>query len=359
MPALLLFLALCASLGAAPAADQVDFDRAREYLRKEQSGQTLTAEERAYLDRAKQAFGQRGGGGRNAARTMNGSSLGLAPLTDLKSPYQGEAGGLYGGGSDAPPPALAKAAAAAAAKITPLDSSGKPSPSGRIVLLSVGMSNTTQEFSTFQTHSDKSARRSPSVVLVDGAQGGQSADRIVSPDAPFWKTVLQRLRQAEVTPEQVQAVWLKQAFPGPREAFPAEARRLHGYLIQDLAALRVHCPNVRIVFLSSRIYAGYATSSLNPEPHAYESAFAVRWTILDQLKPAGIDPGAPVLLWGPYLWADGEKGRADGRLKWEKSDFGPDGTHPSNSGRQKVAEELERFLCSDPYAKGWYLRTGR
>ena len=33
-------------------------------------------------------------------------------------------------------------------------------------------------------------------------------------------------------------------------------------------------PNLRVAYLSSRIYAGYATTPLNPEPYAYESAFS-------------------------------------------------------------------------------------
>mgnify|MGYP003332739846 CR=1 FL=1 len=34
--------------------------------------------------------------------------------------------------------------------------------------------------------------------------------------------------------------------------------------------------DLRIAYLGSRTYGGYATTPLNPEPHAYEGAFAVR-----------------------------------------------------------------------------------
>jgi hypothetical protein len=37
-------------------------------------------------------------------------------------------------------------------------------------------------------------------------------------------------------------------------------------------------------YLDSRIYGGYATTALNPEPYTYEGAFLVRWLIQDQLK---------------------------------------------------------------------------
>jgi hypothetical protein len=120
---------------------------------------------------------------------------------------------------------------------------------------------------------------------------------------------------------------------------------------------------LRLVYLSSRIYAGYATTALNPEPYAYESAFAVRWLIRDQGKekpaaekaPAGRSGAAPVLLWGPYLWADGTRGRAVDALVWKREDLGADGTHPSESGQQKVAELLLRFFKTDPTARSWFL----
>ena len=48
--------------------------------------------------------------------------------------------------------------------------------------------------------------------------------------------------------------------------------------------LKKRYPNVKIVYLSSRIYAGYATTGLNPEPHAFESAFSVRWLVQDQIQ---------------------------------------------------------------------------
>lgn len=120
-------------------------------------------------------------------------------------------------------------------------------------------------------------------------------------------------------------------------------------------------PNLKIAYLSSRIYAGYALNPLNPEPHAYETAFAVKWLIADQIAgmpELNYDPcrgqvRCPWVAWGPYLWADGVKGRKDG-LVWLRDDLGEDGTHPAMSGREKVANLLLDFLKKDPTSRPWF-----
>jgi len=120
---------------------------------------------------------------------------------------------------------------------------------------------------------------------------------------------------------------------------------------------------LKIAYLSSRIYAGYATVPLNPEPHAYEGGFAVKWTIAGQISgsddlnydPARGSVRAPWLAWGPYLWADGVKGRKQDSLIYTREDVGPDGTHPSPQGREKVGRQLLDFLKTSPTSKPWFL----
>ena len=72
--------------------------------------------------------------------------------------------------------------------------------------------------------------------------------------------------------------------------------------------------------------------------------------------PAKGDVKAPWLSWGPYLWADGATRRADG-LTYDEKDFGPDGTHPSQSGREKVAKQLLEFFKTDNTTKPWFVKT--
>ncbi len=287
----------------------------------------------------------------------------VKPLTELGTgTYRGFGGGLYGDGANVPPERHLAAGLGIAGTIVPLSAAGVRDPAnGRIVLLSVGMSNTTQEFSRFKTIADTFAGKNPRVTVVDGAQGGQTASVIAVPTANFWSVIDQRLQAAGVTAAQVQAVWLKEANGGPTNGFPQYAQDLQRDLAAIVRLMAVRYPNLRIVYLSSRIYGGYATTTLNPEMYAYESGFSVKWLIEAQiagdtsLAYNGPNRRAPWLAWGPYLWANGLHPRADG-LVWEATDFAADGTHPGPTGQTKVAALLLNFLRTDPTARTWFLR---
>jgi hypothetical protein len=287
----------------------------------------------------------------NCART----SAGLTPLSDLgRNSYQGEIGGLYPQASNSPPGPYLRKGLARAHRVRPLDSRGRSARGGRIVLLSIGMSNASEEFSAFKQLADADSSKNPRVKIVDGAQGGYDAERVVTASAPFLATVDQRLHAAGVTAAQVEAVWLKEAIAGEREPFPQDARRLARDLDAIIRILRRRFDRLALVYLASRTYAGYATSPLNPEPYAYQSGFAVRRTIEDRI--AGRLRG-PWVGWGPYLWTDGTRGRSDG-LVWTCADVGPDGTHPSPNGSSKVAALLLRFFSADATARRWFLAGG-
>jgi len=294
------------------------------------------------------------------------TSVGLIPLPDLgEGTYQTFQGGLYPGGVNHRPSTHDAAGLAEAAQVVPRNAAGAPDPqNGKIVLLSIGMSNTSQEFGEFVKQARLDRDVNPQLVIVNGAQGGQTAQRIANPSATFWANIDARLQQAGVTRAQVQAVWFKEADAGPRDPFPKHAQTLQSEFTTIMNILRNFYPNARLCYLSCRIYAGYATTTLNPEPYAYESGFAVKWTIEDQIngKPSlNYDPkkgtvNSPWLAWGPYLWADGLSYRSDG-LVYLCSDLANDGTHPSATGRQKVAGLLMDFFKTDATAKTWFLKT--
>jgi hypothetical protein len=368
------------------ADEPIDMQKARALHERVLKGEKLTDEEKAYHDRAAQEIQRRGGQGQGKAQPkgLSGpvptptSSTGLIPLTDLGSQtYKGEDGGLYGGGSNEPPAEHRAAVERQVKQIRPLDAAGRPAADGKIVFISIGMSNTTQEFSAFKKKADADPKKSPAVLLVDGAQGGRVASVWANDDngggrgPDPWPVLDQRLKDAGVSPAQVQVAWIKHAQAGPQDVrdFPRmmHAQTLAANIILTLERLRRRFPNLRVAYLSSRIYAGYATTPLNPEPYAYEGAFANRWVIQSQIKGdplLNFDPDkgtvmAPAVLWGPYLWADGVKPRQGDGLVWLREDLSPgDGTHPSDSGREKVANLLLDFVQHNPLASPWYLGQG-
>ena len=291
-------------------------------------------------------------------------STGLVPLIDLgPGSYLGFQGGLYPSGSNQRPEAHTAAGVSIANAITPLDTLGSPDSDGRIVLISIGMSNTTQEFQTFLPKANADPHRNPKVLVVDCAIGGQAANVIRNPNAAYWDSVSARLVRARSSRAQVQVVWLKEANAGPTGGFPASAETLRANLSSIVRIIKQKMPNVRLAYLTSRIYAGYATTSLNPEPYAYESGFAVKWLIESQIRGDSLnyDPArgpveAPWLSWGPYLWADGMNPRSDG-LTWPCSYFATDGTHPALGARNLVADSLLSFFKSDTTAVPWFRST--
>lgn len=298
------------------------------------------------------------------------------PLNDLGTGrYLDFQGGLYEQGTNHPPADHAAAGLSAASRIVPRDPSGNPSPQGKIAFVSIGMSNTTQEFCAAsgavcaswsfvgQALADPAVDKN-ALVLVNGAMGGQSADFWDSPSESNYNRVRDTvLARDGLTEAQVQAAWVKVANSQPSIALPAaesDAWRLVRQMGDITRSLKTRYPNLQIVYLSSRIYAGYATTTLNPEPYAYESGFAVKWLIqaqIDQVRNGGTIV-EPWLAWGPYLWADGMNPRSDG-LVWTRTDLANDGTHPSQSGQQKVGALLLAFLKSEPTAKSWFLGGDR
>lgn len=326
--------------------------------------------------------------GVNAAQAAEceNTSIGAVPLNDLgPGLYLGQfQGGLYPNGANAPPHLHSLEGLIRASAVQPLTPGGAAGAGGRYVLLSIGMSNTTQEFCshgslppcdpwTFMgqaaTHPEVEHEE---LAIVNGARAGQVAAEWEDPQSANYDRILDTwLTPLGLSEAQVQVAWVKVANPRPTVSLPApaaDAFELLGRMGNIARALKTRYPNLQIAFLSSRIYGGYASTELNPEPYPYESAFAVKWLIEAQIHQAltgEIDPIAgdldyettPWLAWGPYLWADGLTPRSDG-LIWRCEDFVADGTHPSTSAEEKVGTMLLQFMLNSPYAAPWFRAAG-
>ena len=326
-------------------------------------------------------------GGFQVGRECSRSSVGFTPLSDLgRGTYKGVQGGLYPHGQNVPPTSYLDAGRAAARQVRPLAPNGTPNPSGRVVLLSIGMSNASRAFTGFihlaahdhtltpglisrpapgsggqgllrRIHASEAslALDQQHAVLVNGAFPTFDAESMIRNSATYHRIVDTDLADAGVTSKQVQAVWLYEAIANEHEPFPTDAKHLERDLDALIAMLTRDFPNLRLVYLSSREYGGYAVHSINPEPYAYESGFAVKWTVAARMA----DPGTrPWVAWGPYTWADGTRARADG-LTWSCADFAPDGTHPSLQGVEKLGRMLLDFFTTDPTTRTWFNAASR
>ncbi len=322
------------------------------------------------------------GRSQNCAQT----SIGRVPLTDLGAGlYIGQyQGGLYPGGSNAMPPAHLAAGLVAAAQIVPRNPAGAPdAQSGKIVLLAVGMSNAAGEFclpmgttgcwpeSFMGQAALDAAVNHATLVMINGARPQQDTKTWVDPGGANYDAVGGLLAAQGLGEAQVQAVWLKEANINPPATLPSEnadARVLEGRLGSVARALKTRYPNLRQIFFSTRIYAGYSVTPLSPEPSAYEGGFGVKWLIESQIDQMAtplnpIDPVAgdvndttvaPWLGWGPYLWADGTTPRSDG-LTWDCSEFlVNEGAHLQQFAIRKVGAMLLDFLKTSPVTQTWF-----
>ena len=309
------------------------------------------------------------------------------PLIDLPS-YFKIRGGLYPNGLNQPPADHDSAVRAARNRIRALDVNGDESPFGKYVLISIGISNTTQEWCsqasgppcaawTFmgRAAADPAVNKN-SLVIVNGAADGQDAPAWTSPASPNYDRIKAgRLAPLGLSENQVEVAWVKLDDAKASRSLPADSADAYVYLSnlgQVLRTLRIRYPNLLIVFLSSRSYGGYAsgigaTTDLTAEPYSYEESFSVKWAIesqINEMRGLPADPragslnyakkAAPVIVWGPYLWSDGATPRSDG-FSWNRTDFEEDGMHPSQSGESKVGLALLEFFKNSPYAKCWFM----
>jgi len=288
------------------------------------------------------------------------NDLGAEEYIRMDGTPTGHIGGLYPGGVNVRPPEHEAAGLNIAGQVTPLDAAGNPDPNGRIVMISVGMSNAAAEFMEFIDLAANDPDVNPQVSIINGAQPGQTATDWTDPNAPTWDVVDQWLADAGLTPLQVQVAWVKQTRIGSGN-FPDKALDLQGDLETIARNLKIRYPNTQLAYYSSRTRSYTYWQGLSPEPTAFETAFSVRWMLENQINGdpnLNYDPEiglvvAPWLSWSAYLWIDGLNPRSDGRV-WLPEDMIFDCTHPSDSGELKVAEQLLDFFKYDTTAHLWF-----
>ncbi len=299
-----------------------------------------------------------------------GTTSPLIDLPDLGTgTYLGSEGGLYPGGSNIRPAGHDSDGVKFADSIYPLDSNGKRDPNGKYVLLSIGMSASHTLFVGLQNFvfADPTVDKTH-LVLVNGAQDNATAGDFAQGNAPVWADIIDYfLPQSNVTPSQVVAAWVSDV-SYPSGTFPQDMSTLQSNLEEIAQNLHRKFRNLKLAYFTGRMYGGYSNNPRNPEspePYAYESNFAVKWSIQDQLdglaslnyNPANGPVKAPWMDWSSYVWANGLLPREDGFV-WTCQDYTSDGIHPSLPplpGRDKGANILLNFFKTDDTTAPWFL----
>ncbi|HEV2423943.1 MAG TPA: choice-of-anchor D domain-containing protein [Terriglobia bacterium] len=272
-------------------------------------------------------------------------------------------GGLYPGGSNTDPDPHHSDGVAIAQAIQPIN--------GKYVMISLGESASQQPFEQFITQGSADPELNSNLVIVDGAEGGATANTWASSTSVYWTDLIDySLPFAGVTADQVVAAWISDVNSAkscnPGNCFPGDAQTLQTDY-EDIAQLLLqNFPNIKMMFFSSMNYSGYSTGvdTTLPEPQAYESAFGAKWAIADQINgnpnlnynPNNGPVKAPWMGWSVYDWANGLTPRSDG-ITWSCQDLSPDGLHPANPwGHVKIAQYLLNWFKTADLTAPWFVK---
>lgn len=261
------------------------------------------------------------------------------PLIDMTAEtYFGFTGGLYSNGSNMMPLELKQRYDSVKNII------------GKNIFISIGMSNTNYKFAKFVQLYQLISKS----LMLNCAIPGKAAESWSVNTNPVWAKTVSRV-QKRGTVNDVQTVWIELA-DRVFEPYPVDPTNyiitLKNRIKATITILKQDFPKIKIIYLSARTYGGYAElGSTNPEPFAYASGYACQQTILELMN----DVSLPVVVWGPYFWADGLNPRSDG-LVWNREDFGDDGMHPSGSapfptglGTTKCANLMYDFFKNEQW----------
>ncbi|MEZ5013678.1 MAG: hypothetical protein R2794_05250 [Chitinophagales bacterium] len=299
------------------------------------------------------------------------TSTGFVPINDLGGGFfDGYEGGLYPDGSNTLPAQHKKAGKMLGSNIKPLNALGEVDmDSGKIVFAAFGASTAGNTFNVFKDmiYADPD-NYNPCLRMQNLCLGGKGIE-FMSADHNWYYLYLDSILDAHhIDPLQVQVAWIKGSSKEDSvPEFPLQPDSIYEKYIRAIQGLKGHFPNLKILYMSSHAYGGYAGEESNNwaiagEPAAYYGGYAVKWVIRDQIQHSpemaykGLDIKAPWVCWGPYFWADGLNPRLSDGLTWQCDNYEIDGGgfHLSESGKEKEANMMLDFFANDISSKKWF-----
>ncbi|MCB9020507.1 MAG: hypothetical protein H6548_00150 [Chitinophagales bacterium] len=287
----------------------------------------------------------------------------LPPLDELgEGKFMGYTGGLYPEGRNIMPAGFFIEAVNISRSIQPLNKQGSPDPNGQIGVVAIGASTVAMFGDALGKMIYDVPGIRPEIVYVNGGIGGQDLNKIHDPMARYWLEVDKRVQLAGLTNEQVQVAWMQEDdLRNTTAKFPDRADMLADAFTYAAQQLKIRYPNLQLLYFTGRHTTEYMPADAkvkHMEPRAYLNGWGTKFVIERQINGdpelsfKGPDAKAPLLLWGPYFWTQGEKPRADG-YTFTKDLVNADGVHPNASGEVKVARDILDFWQQDPVSVQW------
>jgi hypothetical protein len=293
----------------------------------------------------------------NAVRTDTAK----IPLNDLGTGmFMGYMGGLYPNGSNEPSGQYAADLFDVNSSIVPLDKSGNPSSTGKIVFISLGASVGGHMMKALITKTQNNPLTNPSLFLINCNQGAgfASLNSIMNVNDNYWARVDHTIT-TKTSPKQVQVIYLE-TDDSTNVKWPAKPTNVKNDIDSCLRVFKRKFPNVKLVYVLGRTRTFGNMKYWNREPNPYYFGWGCKWAIEGQINGApgtiykGSDAVAPMLTWGFYEWADSQPRKTDG-FSWNAYQT-VDGLHASTEGQDTLTNRFQNFLLTDPYANIWYAK---
>lgn len=294
-------------------------------------------------------------------------NTGLTPFLDLQTGYyMGYQAGLYPGGTNILSGPHLKSGKTIAQGIKPLDGDGNVNfGDGVVLVVGFGPSVPGHIFNKFVQHI-----RDPSVtynlnpcvdalnLCIGGKDIGYGTGDSTADD--YWADLVTKVTDVGYTVDQVQIGWMYFNAKGLTEppTFPDNSVFMKDQFVKFINKSKEYFPNLKIMYVSSRHWGGYADTTLTEyyslaEPASYQNSWTVKWLIEEQinntnplLQYKGANPKSPYLLWGPNFWCDGNLKRA-----WDDKKYVcllsfdlDDGYHLSDQQDSKDALDIEDVM---------------
>jgi hypothetical protein len=287
------------------------------------------------------------------------------PINDLGSgTYLGFTGGLYPNGSNTPSGQYQEDLQKFCSDIQPRDNNGRKTSTGFIGFISLGGSTSGHLMSALINKTESNPATNPQLKMVSCSDGKESAsiNQMMNPDDPYWSLVASRLDRHNLSPKQVEIIYLEtEDSTKALQGFPARPYTFRDRMEAALRVFKTKFPKLKLVYVLGRTTTFSVSNPTNQEPDPYYNGWTCKFVIEDQINGVqgtdykGLNAVAPMITWGWYEWANGTTTPRKDGFVWLQNET-TDGLHGTDAGEDTLSTRFQNFLLTDNNAKIWYTK---